>query len=359
MKLAKLVRATMATRKYVETRPITDIGFGTFAGMMAVKSAYIAKQLQQKAIGTSVMASLNATELQERLKLLTKIQDRDKIIAIGLGSVTFQDGGGKTYDSEADSYRYYWKEKLNKAIDPLMQLVNTYGIKVQRNFLGSGYHSKIQAEFMMKIKFLHLPYKLNFIGYPTDEHSEENFPELLAYLAKQQEFRNIVLNNPTGKKEIDSVYAILAGAITNRTSSSIDNIDLADMFRDLKQNNCWILSAFVSADRRFADKLDIFGMWKRPQADRQDAVLQRIFLEIKPKKDDIYIIVGDFSHETIQNLISFVNQKFHFKPRIRQMLCRVLPEGMNAIVGVLSAYNRKQVATPHFDELEYLVESDP
>lgn len=358
MNLKKISRPTTPISSFVETNPELDIACGSYAMKMKYYNAHVSRRLGISTIGSSVVGSLNAGEIAQILKNLTKSVNPNRIVAMNFGRGASGIGGGKSYDGMLEN-RWSYKEKINRATEPIESLVNTYGIKVQRNDYGTGSHGICQAELNKKLEYLDLPYKVNIVGYPQDEYSEKNYPELLSYLHRQEKYQNIIYNNPKGNRLFDYVGAILSHAILGRTTSGVtDGIDISDVWRDLGNSRLWILTPYVSTDPRFK-VLNLIPFWTKPHVDRQIDTLGRIVKRTKPTKDDIIFIVGNFSKETLDNVKSIVNQEFHIKPRIRHLLCEVLPEGMNCIVGKLSPYKFTPIETPHFDEMEFLVESDP
>lgn len=357
MNIGKLTRPTTPITSFVETYPELDTGFGSYATKMKIYNADVSRRLGAEATGGCVLASLNVGELSQRLEPLTKLVKPKRIVAINLGRGSSPEGGGKSYE-EMLKNRWYYKEKINTAVEATESLVNTYGCKVQKNDVGSGSHGIAQAEFNKKIDYLDLPYKVNVFGYPQDEYSERNFPELLSYWYKQEKYQNIIYNNLEGNRVFDYVGAILSHAIHGKTiSGTTDGIDISDVWRDLKYSRLWNMTPYISTDPRFK-VVNWLPFWTRPHIDRQVDILSRVVKRAKPTKDDIIFVVGDFSKETIDRVKSVVNQETHVKPRIRHLLCEVLPTGINCIIGKLSPYKFAPIETPHFDEMEYLRESD-
>lgn len=357
MNIKRLNKPTKSITSFVETYPELDFAFGSYATKMKVYNADVSRRLGVGVIGGSVLGSLNSGELSERIKLLTKLIKPKRIVAINLGRSSSAVGGGKSYE-EMLKNRWNYKEKINRAVEPIESLVNTHGCKVQKNDYGAGAHGIAQAESNKKIDYLDLPYKVNVFGIPQDEYSERNFPELLSYWYKQKKYQNIIYNNPEGNRVFDYVGAILSHAILGRTiSGTTDGIDISDVWIDLKSSRIWTLTPYISTDPRFK-VVNLIPFWTRPHIDRQIDTLSRVVKRAEPTKDDIIFVVGNFSKETIDSVKSVVNQEIHVKPRIRHLLCEVLPEGINCIVGKLSPYKFQPVDTPHFDEMEYLMESD-
>lgn len=358
MNIWQLSSPTSPLTHFVETNPEVDIACGSFSMKMKYYNAHVNRSLGVKNVGANVLGSLNMKEMFQIAKLLQNFVKPEQIIPMNLGRGSSAIGGGKSYE-EMLKNRWYYKEKLNKAIPPIESLVNTYGCKVQRNDYGVGSHGIAQAELNRKLEYLDLPYKVNIIGYPQDEYSEQNLPELLSYLQRQEKYQNILYNNQTGRGIFDYVGAILTHSILGRTiSGRTDGIDISDAWRDLNESRIWTLTPYVSIDPRYKVS-NWIPFWAKPHVDRQIDTLARVVKRTRLAKQDIILVVGDFTNETIQSVKSIINQECHVKPRIRHLLCGVLPVGINCIVGKLSPYKLTPVATPNFDEMEYLVESDP